>query len=491
MSKYGALISIEDKRNIPLSVVASVMGIKAGVHPTKNITDISMLSVENQKTQPSCVGQAEGKDAEYDEYIETGKVTRLSKRWLYSLCKKEDGIYNLPGTYPTIAAKLRVSTGLVKEELLPDNNDLPYKEYINIKITNDLLTDASSTRAKGFSFVKTLDEVKTAIDISKKFTATLQVGDWSALPVKPILKNGLNDGSHRIWIIGYEDAKNKTKQDTKIYYLNSWGIEWAKGKNSADKKLLKKGIGYFWWSEYSNYFYDGIVYLDMPNEIIDYAKSQTYIFSRTLKRGMTGTDIIELQKRLDRELGKDGKKCYLAEYYDANFGPITEKSVKRYQEAKGLTSDGVVGKITLAELNKQESYSDLSLLNKWADAIQWYEGWYAGSRSYRNNNPGNIRYIGQKRATGKDSAGFCIFANYQDGRQELVDLLVRASSGKSSIYNPEMTLLEFYQKYAPSSDGNYPQTYAKAVAKRMGVSVDIKIKNILSGTTSASVSKGK
>lgn len=139
----------------------------------------------------------------------------------------------------------------------------------------------------------------------------------------------------------------------------------------------------------------------------------------------------------------------------------------------------------MAMLNKPVTPQKKSLLNKWADAIQSFEGWYPGSRSYRNNNPGNIKYIGQKRAIGSDGT-FCKFATYEDGRAELIDLLTRASSGQSTLYSPEMTLIDFYNRYAPSSDNNNPNVYASAVAKMMGISVYTKIKNILNDTATLS-----
>lgn len=500
MKEYnlGALINEEDNRDIPLSVVASAIGIDTAIHPKKNITDISMLPIEDQKQNGSCVGQAEGKDAEFQNFLETGQVVRLSKRALYALCKAEDGNPG-EGTYPRVAAKIRVTVGVPKEALVPDDNSLPHSEFIKVTITDAIKTDASATRSKGYSFVTTLDELKTAIDITKAFNATLQVGDWSSLPVKPSYTNGSNRGNHRIWIFGYEDALNGSKEDTKVYYLNSWGIKWATGKNTADKKLLEKGVGYFWWSEYIGNFRDGIVYLDMPNEIIDYAKTQAFIFPRQLQRGMKGTDVIELQKRLRKEIATDGLPCYQSTVFDTSFGPITEKAVQRYQTVKGIVSSGTssttgfgrVGAVTLATLNKNTtpvppSPTSKSQLEKWADAIQSFEGWFTGSKSQRNNNPGNIKYIGQKRAIGKDSTGFCIFATYSDGRQELLDLLTRAASGKSTIYNPQMNLIDFYNKYAPSSDNNNPDAYAKAVAKMIGISVYSKIIDIVNGVAKLS-----
>jgi len=482
----GSFLNEEDNRDISLSVVASAIGVDIKSHPKKNITDISMLDVEDQKGLGSCVGQAEGKDSEFQNFIETGKVEKLSKRGLYALCKVEDGIPDQEGTYPRIAAKAKVSTGVPRETLVKDDNSLSHSQYINVEITPELKTDASETRSKGYSFVKTLDEVKTAIDVTKAFNATLVVGDWSKLPVKPFTAKGENRGYHRIWVFGYEDAKNGKNDDTKIYFLNSWGIDWAKGENKDDKELLKKGVGYFWWSEYVHYFHDGIAYLDMPNEVIDYAKSQQFVFPRQLERGMQGTDVIELQKRLDTEIAFDGKKCYVADYYDVNFGRLTEQSVQRYQKTQGIVSSGTpattgygrVGKLTLAKLNEKKNPKPSSLLEKWADAIQWYEGWYEGSRSYRNNNPGNIKFVGQKRAIGSDGI-FCIFATYEDGRQELIDLLIRAATGKSKFYNPEMTIIEFYNVYAPSSDNNNPNAYGTAIAKRIGVPVSTKIKDLL------------
>jgi hypothetical protein len=118
------------------------------------------------------------------------------------------------------------------------------------------------------------------------------------------------------------------------------------------------------------------------------------------------------------------------------------------------------------------------LLMKFCLAIQIHEGWSGpstqyptGTRSYRNNNPGNIKYGDFARscgATGKDDKGFAKFPEYLDGFNALKALITNAANGKSSIYKPTMTLEQFFSKYAPSSDNN-PAAYARVVARKLGV----------------------
>lgn len=57
----------------------------------------------------------------------------------------------------------------------------------------------------------------------------------------------------------------------------------------------------------------------------------------TLRRGDKGDDVHRLQKRLGM-------------VPDGSFGPATESAVKRWQQANGLTADGVAGPQTLAKL---------------------------------------------------------------------------------------------------------------------------------------------
>lgn len=62
---------------------------------------------------------------------------------------------------------------------------------------------------------------------------------------------------------------------------------------------------------------------------------------RTLKKGMKGDDVVELQKGLiglGYDLGSSG--------HDGDFGSITEKQVKAFQEKYGLKVDGVFGKLS-------------------------------------------------------------------------------------------------------------------------------------------------
>jgi hypothetical protein len=115
-----------------------------------------------------------------------------------------------------------------------------------------------------------------------------------------------------------------------------------------------------------------------------------------------------------------------------------------------------------------------SVISKMANAIKEFEGWVPGSRSYRNNNPGNLKYAGQKGATGQDETGHAIFDTYQSGWNALMNQLKLAFSGTSLFYNPAMSLYEFFGKYA---EGNSVQ-YAQYVAGKLGVSPDSKLSQL-------------
>lgn len=115
----------------------------------------------------------------------------------------------------------------------------------------------------------------------------------------------------------------------------------------------------------------------------------------------------------------------------------------------------------------------------WATAIQIYEGWAPGSRSYRNNNPGNLRGGMWPLVEGRDKDGFLIFRDYRAGFDALCTLLERAATGKSRIYCVDDTLLKFFERYAPASDGNHPGRYATFVARRLGVPADTPIGTLI------------
>ena len=105
-------------------------------------------------------------------------------------------------------------------------------------------------------------------------------------------------------------------------------------------------------------------------------------------------------------------------------------------------------------------------------AIQTKEGWFTGSRSWRNRNPGNLKYIGQKGSVGKDDKGFAIFTTYEEGLAALKNMILRAAQGKSIIYKSNMSLYEFFNLYAPSADDNNPRQYAEQVAYKLNVKPD-------------------
>lgn len=117
----------------------------------------------------------------------------------------------------------------------------------------------------------------------------------------------------------------------------------------------------------------------------------------------------------------------------------------------------------------------MTLSDKIAQAIMTFEGYFIGSVSWQNHNPGNLKYRNQPKTIGKDNQGHAIFNTFEDGYNALLTLINGWYRGsKSDIYNPEMTLQQIFSRYA---EGNSKE-YADYVALRLGVKPTIKLKDL-------------
>lgn len=112
-------------------------------------------------------------------------------------------------------------------------------------------------------------------------------------------------------------------------------------------------------------------------------------------------------------------------------------------------------------LDTLEVPSQTSASDPYASTIQTIEGWYPGSKSYRNNNPGNLRFADQPGASGADAQGFAQFPDYTTGLSALHKQIALDTKRGLSIQ-------DFAKKYAPVQDGNNPDTYAAQLAKAAG-----------------------
>ena len=120
-----------------------------------------------------------------------------------------------------------------------------------------------------------------------------------------------------------------------------------------------------------------------------------------------------------------------------------------------------------------------SLVSGIASAIQQMEGWFPGSVSYRNNNPGNLRSGPGMIGT---SGGYAVFPDVATG-QAALDAQVQTN------INRGLTLQQFfaggngYAGYAPSTDNNTPTVYANFVASQVGINTTTPLSQLAGAAT--------
>lgn len=119
-------------------------------------------------------------------------------------------------------------------------------------------------------------------------------------------------------------------------------------------------------------------------------------------------------------------------------------------------------------------------LQKLAQFIKDFEGWIPpstknpnGSRSYKNNNPGNIEFgdFAKQNGSTHGDPRFAIFPDATTGFNALMNLIRRyASEGH--------TITTMMNKYAPPSE-NDTKKYIQTLASRLGVDPNTSLKSII------------
>jgi len=91
--------------------------------PAAHITDITPFkepgNIFMQGQQPSCVAHGVAWAVMYYHWKKTGVYVKLSPRFLYALCKANDGIPNEEGTYIQTAIAMAEKYGVCEESYFP------------------------------------------------------------------------------------------------------------------------------------------------------------------------------------------------------------------------------------------------------------------------------------------------------------------------------------------------------------------------------------
>jgi len=272
---------------------------------------------EHQHKIPCCGANA----GAYVKDIQEGE--RKTPEYLWKVIKTMDGFKPEDGTSMEAIFKALQKRGVCDWNLMPNDSTVSLKEYTDPStITKDMDINALEARIGAYAFTwnPTMEDIKRAVYEHKAVIMLLSIGQewwtpsWKEKDILPLHGKTTPTSGHFVVAVGYDKDY--------IYFLNGWGDTWGRG-----------GMGYF-----------GEDYMPRVRQIgtcFDYVDKAPYIFTRTLKYGMRGTDVGVLQQILKDKgfFPKDQK-------ITGNFLGKTLFAVEEFQRVNGLKVDGIVGKMT-------------------------------------------------------------------------------------------------------------------------------------------------
>lgn len=119
--------------------------------------------------------------------------------------------------------------------------------------------------------------------------------------------------------------------------------------------------------------------------------------------------------------------------------------------------------------SKLKLVSNKVSVEKLAQAMAEFEGFYIiGTRANRNNNPLNVKYVGQALAIGKDDKNFCIFKTPEDGWTTGIALL------RIKIFDQffNKTISDVIKNWTSGDSTEVQENYINFVCQKLGITPD-------------------
>ena len=252
--------------------------------------------------------------------------------------------------------------------------------------TTEIGKKASEAATQIKTFSKMMDTLKETVQSGWAQTWELIVGDYAEskelfTSISNVIGGWIDAMSKNRNTLVYNVLESQWKKLTDK--INEAGIkiedfeEAIRNSEKAQKELIKKNKN---WEELidtygslGKVFESGALSADILAEAFDSVKTGAteleLTIDRLLNKGTKGNDVKQMQKvlkQLGYELGNFGEN---KDGIDGIFGSVTQAAVRAFQEANGLTVDGIVGPETLKALEAAAAE-----FNKTADAAEGLNG---------------------------------------------------------------------------------------------------------------------
>lgn len=348
---HGGIKSPVDERDWTLASVGATLP----QYPSSCFLDTDWMQASNQGKIGCCVG-CTGEEMVRQMILigNPGTPDELSFRFVYALAKCQDGFAG-EGTYPSLVANIIRKYGVPLAKFCPNDVSLSHEDFVYQRnmanIPKEAFEDALKRKSGAdFAVPVTEDGIKQALNYAKDNKGGVMIlrhiGDtywkgadgvttWDKEKLLPMRVPATFTGGHEESLTGYDyDEEGRMR----IYWLNHWSPQWA-----------DNGRGW----EYADIWLPQTVEMRVVVAAVPVVDTFKYHWSKTLKRGDKGADVVALQHVLKLE------GCFPDMPFTGNYGDITFNGVVNLQKKytseiltpAGLThGTGIVGPRTLAWL---------------------------------------------------------------------------------------------------------------------------------------------
>lgn len=253
-------ISKKDYRNFKVKEIEKFLP-QTPVIPEVYLPSISDFPIFYQGKIGSCVGHAGAWFKMFIDSGDTGQIVPYSPRFLYTLCKMNDGIPNTEGTYPITAVKMLQKYGVCSQTLLANNVDMTHDQYKDPNnLTVEAYEEAENAKVNSYAEItdKSFENLKKEIFRNEVVMLCVKHGGefytvdneitWDPDKLFPLKKIYPIVSGHEIVAYGYDNDN--------IYFVNSFSDRWG-----------KRGIGWF-SRDYVDRISEAHIVVDLPTATI-------------------------------------------------------------------------------------------------------------------------------------------------------------------------------------------------------------------------------